>query len=112
MSFDPLDETNPSRPFQEPPIHADDTNPSVVVRHARLAQEEPHPHAEDTNPAPLEDTAPSLVMRRVNTRSTWRQAVGVLSLLGASLFTLATVWLMWADASEVPPPPRWRRRAR
>jgi murein DD-endopeptidase MepM/ murein hydrolase activator NlpD len=105
MSFDPLDETNPSRPFQEPPIHADDTNPSVVVRHARLAQEEPHPHAEDTNPAPLEDTAPSLVMRRVNTRSTWRQAVGVLSLLGASLFTLATVWLMWADASQVPPPP-------
>lgn len=104
MSFDPLDETNPSRPFQEPPIHADDTNPSVVVRHARLAQEEPHPHAEDTNPAPLEDTAPSLVMRRVNTRSTWRQAVGVLSLLGASLFTLATVWLMWADASQVPPP--------
>ncbi|MFZ4826680.1 MAG: peptidoglycan DD-metalloendopeptidase family protein [Phototrophicaceae bacterium] len=109
MSFDPLDDTNPSRPFQEPPIQADDTNPSAVVRHARLAQEEPTPHLADTNPTlnrpPLEDTAPSLVMRRVSTRSSWRQAVGMLSLLGASLFTLATVWLVWADASTVPPTP-------
>ena len=108
MSFDPLDDTNPSRPFQEPPIHADDTNPSVVIRHARLAQEEPAPHLEDTNPTMnrtrLEDTAPSASVPPVPTRSSWRQAIGILSLLGAATFTFATMWLVWADASQTQSP--------
>lgn len=109
MSFDPLDDTNPSQPVHEPPIHTDDTNPSAVIRHERLAQEEPSPHLEDTNPtmnrARLEDTTPSLVIHPVATPSSWRQLIGMFSLVGAIAFTLATIGLVWVGNPAVLPTP-------
>ena len=76
---DPLDDTNPSqamRPIDlndEPPLHAEDTNPSMTMRQVELG-------------VPL-----------------WRRALGVVSLLLATLLTGGAIYLALVP-SEAPVP--------
>ena len=69
----------------EPPIHDDDTSPSLAVRPAdfdeRMAQVDIQHHAD----------AP-----------TWRHAVGWVSLLGAMVFTLATLVVLFIPQNDAP----------
>ncbi len=58
----------------EPPIHDDDTSPSIAIRPADL--DERIAQAQNTTPA-------------------WQQAAGILSLLGAAVFTVATLVVLF-----------------
>lgn len=67
----------------EPPIHDDDTSPSIVIRpvdlDARIAQAQ--------NETPL-----------------WQQAIGWLSLLGALVFTVTTLIILFLPSNNDPVP--------
>ncbi len=98
--IDPLDDTNPStsqqmpavNPDDEPPIRADDTNPSQAIR-----IDEPPIHADDTNP--------SMTVRQVDAPvPAWRRALGVASLLGAVLLTAGAVYLILVPPQSAPAP--------
>ncbi|MEM9951498.1 MAG: LysM peptidoglycan-binding domain-containing M23 family metallopeptidase [Chloroflexota bacterium] len=68
----------------EPPFHDDDTSPSIAIR-----------------PVDLDE---SIAQSQQASTPQWQRAMGVLSLLGAGLFTIATLVVLLLPANNDPSP--------